>query len=50
MKKYIIEIMIGFQSVKKYVAETFDIAEMLAENFSDDVTDVIIREVSVRDQ
>lgn len=45
MNKYIVEVLVGFQSVKKLVVDTLDIAEMLAENFSDDVTDVIIREV-----
>jgi hypothetical protein len=47
MKKYIVDVLIGFQSVKKYVVETLDIAEMIAENFRDDVTDVVIREVDV---
>lgn len=47
MNKYIVEVLIGFQSVKKYVVESLDIAEMIAENFRDDVTDVIIREAIV---
>lgn len=47
MNKYIVEVLVGFQSVKKYVVETLDIAEMIAENYRDDLTDAIIREVNV---
>lgn len=47
MNKYIVEVLVGFQSVKRYAVETLDIAEMIAHNFRDDVTDVVIREVEL---
>lgn len=47
MKKYIVDVLIGFQSVKKLVVDTLDIAEMIAENYRDDITYVIIREVDI---
>lgn len=45
MKKYIVEILVSFQTVKKYVTDSIDIAEMIADNYSDDYHDVVIREV-----
>lgn len=48
MKKYIVDVLIGFHSAKRFVVDTLDIAEMIADNLRDDVTDVIIREVNMQ--
>jgi len=45
MTQYIVEVLIGLQTVRKYVVDQLGVAEMLAENIQDDLTDVIIREV-----
>lgn len=47
MKRYIVDIMIGMQSVKKFAVDTQAIAEMMAEYFRDDVTEAVIREVQL---
>jgi hypothetical protein len=47
MKQYIVEVKVGFQTVKKYVAEQLSIAEMIAESVRDDITDAFIREVTL---
>ena len=47
MKQYIVDIIIGMQTVKKFVVDTLDVAEMMAEYLRDDMTDVIIREVQL---
>ena len=44
MKHYIVDVLIGLQSVKKYVVDNIEVAQMMAENIKDDVTDVVIRE------
>ena len=46
MKQYIVDVLIGLQSVKKFVVNSIDIAETIADNLRDDVTDVVIREVT----
>jgi hypothetical protein len=47
MKRYIVDVLIGLHSAKKFVVDSLDVAEMMAEYFRDDVTDVVIREVEV---
>jgi hypothetical protein len=47
MKRYIVDVLIGLHSAKKFVVDSLDVAEMMAEHFRDDVTDVVIREVKV---
>lgn len=46
MKQYIVNVLIGLQSVKKFVVNSFDIAETIADNFRDEVTDAVISEVT----
>lgn len=50
MKQYIVDVLIGLQSVKKYVVDNIEIAQMIAENIKDDVTDVVIREAKLNNQ
>jgi len=45
MKKYIVEILVSYQTVKKYVTDSIDVAEMIADNYSDDYYEAVIREV-----
>jgi len=47
MKKYIVSVFVNFDIVKRYVIESIEIAEMLKEEITDDITDVCIHEVKV---
>lgn len=45
MKKYIVEVLIGFRPAKKYIVETLEAAKLMESYLEDETTDVIIRQV-----
>lgn len=45
MKKYVVSVFVNFCLVKRYVTESVEIAEIMVEHITDEVTDVSIREV-----
>ena len=45
MNQYIVSVFVGFSMIKRYVAESLEVAEMLAEEIEDDIMDVSIAEV-----
>ena len=45
MNQYIVSVFVGFSMIKRYVAESLEVAEMLAEEIEDDIMDVSITKV-----
>jgi len=45
MKKYIVSVFVNWCIVKRYVTESVEIAEIMVDHITDEVTDVTIREV-----
>ena len=47
MKQYIVEVFLVGQKVKQFVTTSIDLAESIGSIIEDDVTEVIIKEVTV---
>jgi hypothetical protein len=46
MKKYMVNVIVGCNIVKRIVVDRREVAQMIADTIADDVTEVIIREVA----